>query len=86
MRIIIVNIPSWLQNVLLHEEFFDLENTDENNWVNRLMGSNDNRIEIKREELVQFINLSNSTFGLFKFQNHYFFTYLQLEKNPKKFE
>lgn len=78
------NIPSWLLNVLLHEEFFALENTDVNNWAYRLTGSNDNSTEITREELVQFINLSNSTFGLFKFQNHYFFTYLQLEKKSEE--
>ena len=81
-----VNIPFWLQKLLLHEEFVDLENIDENNWVNRLMSSNNNKVEIKTEELIQFINSSNSTFGLFKFQKdysaiHYFFTYLQLDKN-----
>ena len=83
-----VNIPFWLQKLLLHEEFVDLENTDENNWVNRLMSNNDNKVEIKREELIRFINSSNSTFGLFKFQKdysaiHYFFTYLQLDKNSE---
>ena len=36
------NIPSWLLNVLLHEEFFALENTDVNNWAYRLTGNNDN--------------------------------------------
>ena len=85
-----VNIPSWLQKLLLHEKFVELENTDKNNWAHRLTSSNDNITEITREELICFINLSNSTFGLFKFQKehsiiHYFFTYLQL-KNLKNFE
>jgi hypothetical protein len=80
------NIPYWLQKLLLYEEFIDLENIDENDWANRLISSNNNSTEITREELVRFINLSNSTFGLFKFQkdhiiNYPFFSYLQLEKD-----
>ena len=79
-----VNIPSWLQRLLLDEQFIDL-NPDKNNWAHRLTSNNNNNTEITIEELIQFINLSNATFGLFKFQNdqsitHYFFTYLQLEK------
>jgi hypothetical protein len=79
------NVPSWLQKFLLHETFFGLEHTDENNWALRLTSSNDNSTIITREELIQFINLSNSTFGLFKFQKdqfniYHFFAYLQLEK------
>jgi hypothetical protein len=80
-----INFPSWLQKLLLYEEFIDLENTEKNNWANRLMTTNNNSTEITREELLRLINLSNSTFGLFKFQKandiiHHFFTYLQLEK------
>ena len=86
-----VNIPTWLQKLLLYEKFVDLENTDdENNLAHRLTSSNDNNTEISREELIQFINLSNSTFGLFRFQKdhsivHYFFTYLHLEKEFEEF-
>ena len=85
-----VNIPSWLQKLLLYEEFVYLENIDEKNWAHRLMSSYDDNTEITREELIQFINLSNSTFGLFKFQKyhsfmHYFFIYLQLEKEFEEF-
>jgi hypothetical protein len=81
------NVPSWLQKLLVNEKFIDLENIDENDWANRLMTSNNNTTEITREELVRFINLSNSTFGLFKFQkdhniiSYLFFSYLQLEKD-----
>ena len=80
-----MDLPSWLQKLLLYEEFIVLENIEENNWANRLMTSNNNSTRITREELLRLINLSNSTFGLFKFQKddsivHYFFTYLQLEK------
>ena len=80
------NIPSWFQKLLVNEEFIDLKNIDENDWPNRLITSNHNSTEITREELVQFINLSNSTFGLFKFQKDHiiiclFFSYLQLEKD-----
>jgi hypothetical protein len=77
-------IPSWLQKLLLYEQFVDLKNTDENNWAHRLTTSNNNT-EITREELIRFIKLSNATFGLFKFQKdhsitHYFFAYIQLER------
>src|SRR5215212_2271833 len=68
-----VNIPSWLQKLLLYEEFVYLENIDEKNWAHRLMSSYDDNTEITREELIQFINLSNSTFGLFKFQKYHSF-------------
>ena len=67
----IINTTSWLQKLLLNETFFGLENTDENNWALRLTSSKDNSIVITREELIQFINLSNSTFGLFKFQKNH---------------
>ena len=86
----IINTTSWLQKLLLNETFFGLENTDENNWALRLTSSKDNGPVITREELIQFINLSNSTFGLFKFQKipstiHHFFVYLQLEMEFEEF-
>ena len=51
----------------------------------RLIISNNNSTEITKEELIRFINLSNATFGLFRFQKnqndvYLFFTYVQLEK------
>lgn len=84
------SLPSWLQKLLLYEEFVNVENTEKNNWACRLISSNDNKTEITREELIQFINLVNSTFGLFRLQKdhsivHYFFIYLQLEKDPENF-
>jgi hypothetical protein len=80
-----MDLPSWLQKLLLYEEFIVLENIEKNNWANRLMTSSNSSTEIRREELLGVINLSNSTFGVFKFQKdnditHLFFTYLQLEK------
>jgi hypothetical protein len=80
-----IDLPSWLQKLLVNEEFIDLEKIDENDWAYRLMTNNNNSTEITREELIRFINLSNSTFGLFKFQKDHiisdlFFCYLQLEK------
>jgi len=82
-----MDVPPWLQKLLLYEEFIDLENIEKNDWAYRLMTSNNNSAEITREELLQLINLSNSTFGVFKFQNHgiisLFFCYLQLEKDKE---
>jgi hypothetical protein len=79
------NILNWLQKLAVTEEFIDLENNEENSWANRLIISNNNSTEITKEELIRFINLSNATFGLFRFQKnqndvYLFFTYLQLEK------
>lgn len=80
------NVPNWLRLLLIYEKFSDIEdNNEENSWASRLISSNNNSIEITREELIQFINLSNSTFGFFKLQKnpfitYYFFIYLQLEK------
>lgn len=84
------DIPSWLHKLLLQEEIIDLVDSGENNWAHRLTSSNDNNTEITRGELIQFIKLSNSTFGLFKFQKdhsivYYFFAYLQLEKEFEEF-
>lgn len=77
--------PPWLQKLLILEDFIELENTVENDWSRRLITSKEDIIEISREELIRIINLSNSTFGLFKYQEDQnqtslFFTYLQLEK------
>jgi len=78
-------IPQWLQRLWIKEKSIELENIAENNWASRLMTSNKDIIEITREELIQIINISNATFGLFNFQKDQnntslFFAYLQLEK------
>ncbi|HET7642177.1 MAG TPA: hypothetical protein VFK40_01605 [Nitrososphaeraceae archaeon] len=78
-------IPQWLQRLWIKEKSIELENIAENNWASRLMTSNKDSIEITREELIQIINLSNATFGLFNFQKDqnnifHFFAYVRLEK------
>jgi len=80
-------LPHWLHMLLIYEKFNDIENRgQENNWAGRLINTNNNSTEITRDELIQFINITNSTFGFFKLTKntgtYYFFIYLQLEKKP----
>ncbi|HEX7141545.1 MAG TPA: hypothetical protein VF222_03605 [Nitrososphaeraceae archaeon] len=80
------NIPPWLINLMLTEEFVDLGIIEEDKWAYRLTNSDEKSIEITRDELIEYLNCGNSTtFGLFKFQKNniteYFFSYIQFERN-----
>jgi hypothetical protein len=70
---------------MLSEEFVDLGVIKENQLVYRLTNSDEKSIEITRDELIEYFNYGNSTFGLFKFQtkdiSEYFFIYIQFERN-----
>ena len=77
--------PSWLINFMLSEEFVDLGVIEENQLVYRLTNSDEKNIEITIDELIEYFNYGNSTFGLFKFQtkdiSEYFFIYIQFKRN-----
>lgn len=79
------DIPPWLINLMLTEEFVDLGIIEEDKWAYRLTNSDEKSIEITRDELIEYLNCGNSTFGLFKFQKNniteYFFSYIQFERN-----
>lgn len=72
------DIPPWLINLMLTEEFVDLGIIEEDKWAYRLTNSDKKSIEITRDELIEYLNCGNSTFGLFKFQKNniteYFFS------------
>jgi len=79
------DIPSWLINFMLSEEFVDLGVIEEDQLVYRLTNSDEKNLEITKDELIEYLNYGNSTFGLFKFQkkdiSEYFFSYIQFERN-----
>ena len=62
------DMPSWLINFMLSEEFVDFGVIEENQLVYRLTNSDEKNLEITRDELIEYFNYGNSTFGLFKFQ------------------
>jgi hypothetical protein len=78
------DIPPWLINLMLTEEFVDLGIIEEDKWAYRLTNSDEKSIEITRDELIEYLNCGNSTFGLFKAQKNniteYFFSYIQLKE------
>jgi hypothetical protein len=78
-------MPSWLINFMLSDEFIDLGVIEEDQLFYRLTNSYEKNIEITRDELIEYFNYGNSTFGLFKFQikdiSEYFFIYIQFERN-----
>ena len=61
-------MPSWLINFMLSEEFVDLGVIEEDQLFYRLTNSDEKNLEITRDELIEYLNYGNSTFGLFKFQ------------------
>jgi hypothetical protein len=77
------NIPPWMITYIMDEEFVELGVIDEDNWAYRLTNNNKKSIEITKDELMEFINYGDSTFGLFRFHKEnisvYFFSYLQIE-------
>lgn len=79
------DMPSWLINFMLSEEFVDLGVIEEDQLFYRLTNSDEKNLEITRGELIEYLNYGNSPFGLFKFQkqdiSEYFFSYIQFERN-----
>ncbi len=79
------DMPSWLINFMLSEEFVDLGIIEEDQLFYRLTNSDEKNLEITKDELIEYLNYGNSTFGLFKFQkkdiSEYFFSYIQFERN-----
>ena len=79
------DMPSWLINFMLSDEFIDLGVIEEDQLFYRLTNSYEKSIEVTRDELIEYFNYGNSTFGLFKFQtkdiSEYFFIYIQFERN-----
>ena len=78
-------MPSWLINFMLSEEFVDLGVIEEGHLFYRLTNSDEKNLEITRDELIEYLNYENSTFGLFKFQkqdiSEYIFSYIQFARN-----
>jgi hypothetical protein len=79
------DMPSWLINFMLSEEFVDLGVIKEGHLFYRVINSDEKNLEITRDELIEYLNYENSTFGLFKFQkqdiSEYIFSYIQFERN-----
>ena len=70
---------------MLSEEFVDLGVIEEDRLFYRLTCRDEKNLEITRDELIEYLNYGDSTFGLFKFQkkdiSEYFFSYIQFERN-----
>jgi hypothetical protein len=79
------DMPSWLISYMLSEEFVDLGVIEEDRLFYRLTCRDEKNLKITRDELIEYLNYGNSTFGLFKFQkkdiSEYFFSYIQFERN-----
>jgi hypothetical protein len=61
-------MPSWLINFMLSDEFIDLGVIEEDQLFYRLTNSYEKNIEITRDELIEYFNYGNSTFGLSNFK------------------
>ena len=80
----------WIFKLLENERFVDLGEINADHWARRACDSNPENVTIlEKEELKQFINIMEGTFGLITFKIDkkpvYSFSYIPLSKWQKEF-
>jgi hypothetical protein len=75
--------PFYRQRLLSKEPCIDLGRVNDNHWARRANGGPDRKTILKAEEVLDFLNLTKSTFGAFQVEledgmQHYLFLYINL--------
>jgi hypothetical protein len=75
--------PFYRQRVLSKDRYIDLGRVSNDHWAHRSNRAKDQRIILKMEELLEFLNLAKSTFGAFQVEledgmQHYLFLYINI--------
>jgi hypothetical protein len=75
--------PFYRQRLLSKNPCIDLGRVSNNHWARRAIKGHDRKIILKAEELLDFLNLTKSTFGAFQLEledgmQHYLFLHIHL--------